>query len=85
MKGIKSTDVPAHLRSMVDSLVWESSRTEEGYAPYAPCATFISKLTFSKGYRRMSRVSVEEWLESLAEPADGMSLTLKDRCVGNAC
>ncbi|KIL00411.1 hypothetical protein PAXRUDRAFT_129879 [Paxillus rubicundulus Ve08.2h10] len=29
-KGIKSTDVPAHLRSMVDSLVWESSRTEEG-------------------------------------------------------
>ncbi|KAF9227938.1 hypothetical protein BS17DRAFT_774517 [Gyrodon lividus] len=30
MKGIKSTDVPAHLQSMVDSLVWESSRTEEG-------------------------------------------------------
>ena len=31
-KGIKSTDVPAHLQSMVDSLVWESSRTEDGYA-----------------------------------------------------
>ncbi|KAH7889708.1 Retinoic acid induced 16-like protein-domain-containing protein [Phlebopus sp. FC_14] len=30
LKGIKSTDVPAHLQSMVDSLVWESSRTEEG-------------------------------------------------------
>ncbi|EGN92451.1 hypothetical protein SERLA73DRAFT_117334 [Serpula lacrymans var. lacrymans S7.3] len=29
-KGIKSTDVPVHLQSMVDSLVWESSRTEEG-------------------------------------------------------
>ncbi|KIJ69451.1 hypothetical protein HYDPIDRAFT_79689 [Hydnomerulius pinastri MD-312] len=30
LKGINSTDVPAHLQSMVDSLVWESSRTEEG-------------------------------------------------------
>ncbi|KII88529.1 hypothetical protein PLICRDRAFT_41693 [Plicaturopsis crispa FD-325 SS-3] len=29
-KGIKATDVPAHLQSMVDSLVWESARTEEG-------------------------------------------------------
>jgi hypothetical protein len=30
-KGIKSTNVPAHLQSLVDSLVWESTRTEEGY------------------------------------------------------
>ena len=30
-KGIKYTEVPARLQSMVDSLVWESSRTEEGY------------------------------------------------------
>ena len=30
-KGIKSTDVPVHLQSMVDSLVWESTRIEEGY------------------------------------------------------
>ncbi|KAG8217506.1 Retinoic acid induced 16-like protein-domain-containing protein [Butyriboletus roseoflavus] len=30
MKGIESTDVPARLQSMVDSLVWESTRTEEG-------------------------------------------------------
>ncbi|KIM49131.1 hypothetical protein M413DRAFT_15309 [Hebeloma cylindrosporum] len=29
-KGIVSTDVPALLRSMVDSLVWESTRIEEG-------------------------------------------------------
>ncbi|KAL7283346.1 hypothetical protein ACG7TL_002775 [Trametes sanguinea] len=29
-RGIKSTDVPAHLQSMVDALVWESTRTEEG-------------------------------------------------------
>ncbi|KZT68980.1 hypothetical protein DAEQUDRAFT_670430 [Daedalea quercina L-15889] len=29
-RGIKSTGVPAHLQSMVDSLVWESTRTEEG-------------------------------------------------------
>ena len=29
-RGIKSTDVPARLQSMVDSLVWESTRTEEG-------------------------------------------------------
>jgi|ERR1700722_7545290 len=29
-KGIKSTDVPDHLKSMVDSLVWESTRTEDG-------------------------------------------------------
>jgi hypothetical protein len=30
-KGIKSTNVSAHLQSLVDSLVWESTRTEEGY------------------------------------------------------
>ncbi|KAH8107083.1 Retinoic acid induced 16-like protein-domain-containing protein [Cristinia sonorae] len=29
-RGIKSTDVPTHLKSMVDALVWESTRTEEG-------------------------------------------------------
>ncbi|KAI0709134.1 Retinoic acid induced 16-like protein-domain-containing protein [Earliella scabrosa] len=29
-RGIKSTDVPVHLQSMVDALVWESTRTEEG-------------------------------------------------------
>ncbi|KAF9818940.1 hypothetical protein IEO21_02478 [Rhodonia placenta] len=29
-RGIKSTDVPMHLQSMVDALVWESTRTEEG-------------------------------------------------------
>lgn len=29
-KGIKSTNVPTLLQSMVDSLVWESTRTEEG-------------------------------------------------------
>lgn len=30
-KGIKSTHVPEHLKSLVDALVWESTRTEEGY------------------------------------------------------
>ncbi|KDQ60837.1 hypothetical protein JAAARDRAFT_563761 [Jaapia argillacea MUCL 33604] len=30
-RGIKSTDVPMHLKSMVDSLVWESTRAEEGW------------------------------------------------------
>ncbi|KAF9451039.1 hypothetical protein P691DRAFT_664000 [Macrolepiota fuliginosa MF-IS2] len=30
LQGIKSTDVPAQLQSMVDALVWESTRTEEG-------------------------------------------------------
>ncbi|KAH9951335.1 Retinoic acid induced 16-like protein-domain-containing protein [Amylocystis lapponica] len=29
-RGINATDVPAHLKSMVDALVWESTRTEEG-------------------------------------------------------
>ena len=29
-KGIQSTGVPAALKSMLDSLVWESTRTEEG-------------------------------------------------------
>ncbi|KAJ7632604.1 Retinoic acid induced 16-like protein-domain-containing protein [Roridomyces roridus] len=29
-RGIKSTDVPVHLQSMVDSLVLETTRTEEG-------------------------------------------------------
>ncbi|KAI0950376.1 hypothetical protein AcW1_005893 [Taiwanofungus camphoratus] len=29
-RGIKATDVPARLQSMVDALVWESTRTEEG-------------------------------------------------------
>ncbi|KAJ3571888.1 hypothetical protein NP233_g3461 [Leucocoprinus birnbaumii] len=30
LQGIKSTNVPGQLRSMVDALVWESTRTEEG-------------------------------------------------------
>lgn len=30
-RGIISTDVPAHLKLMVDALVWESTRAEEGY------------------------------------------------------
>ncbi|KAF5380831.1 hypothetical protein D9615_003944 [Tricholomella constricta] len=29
-RGIKSTHVPVHLQSLVDALVWESTRTEEG-------------------------------------------------------
>ena len=29
-RGIKATDVPARLQAMVDALVWESTRTEEG-------------------------------------------------------
>ncbi|KAF8575555.1 hypothetical protein K439DRAFT_1419710 [Ramaria rubella] len=29
-KGIASTDVPAHLKLMLDALVWESTRAEEG-------------------------------------------------------
>ena len=29
-KGIKSTEVPAALKSLVDALVWESTRAEEG-------------------------------------------------------
>ena len=33
-RGIKYTDVPAHLKSMVDSLVWESTRTEEGLVSF---------------------------------------------------
>lgn len=30
LQGIKSTNVPGQLQSMVDALVWESTRTEEG-------------------------------------------------------
>ena len=30
-KGIVYTNVPMHLKNLVDSLVWESTRTEEGY------------------------------------------------------
>lgn len=33
-KGIKFTDVPTHLQSLVDALVWESTRTEEGYVVF---------------------------------------------------
>lgn len=29
-KGIQATEVPAALKSMVDSLVWESTRSDEG-------------------------------------------------------
>lgn len=35
-RGIKSTDVPMHLQSMVDALVWESTRTEEGCVACIP-------------------------------------------------
>jgi hypothetical protein len=30
-RGIQSTGVPAALKTMLDCLVWESTRTEEGY------------------------------------------------------
>ena len=35
-RGLESTDVPAHLQSMVNTLVTESARIEEGYA-FLPC------------------------------------------------
>ncbi|KAI6109825.1 Retinoic acid induced 16-like protein-domain-containing protein [Pisolithus sp. B1] len=41
MKGIKSTDVPVHLQSMVDTLVWESSRTEDGVT--GACLEYLLK------------------------------------------
>ncbi|KAG6335361.1 hypothetical protein ID866_3724 [Astraeus odoratus] len=41
LKGIKSTDVPAHLQSMVDALVWESSRSEEGVT--GACLEYLLK------------------------------------------
>ncbi|KAH9854175.1 Retinoic acid induced 16-like protein-domain-containing protein [Lenzites betulinus] len=40
-RGIKSTDVPAHLQSMVDSLVWESTRAEEGVT--GACLEYLLK------------------------------------------
>lgn len=40
-KGIKSTEVPAKLQTMVDSLVWESSRTEEGMT--GSCMEYLLK------------------------------------------
>ncbi|KAF5373897.1 hypothetical protein D9758_000578 [Tetrapyrgos nigripes] len=33
-RGIKSTDVPAHLQTMVDSLVAESTRIDQGYTSF---------------------------------------------------
>ena len=33
-RGIKASDVPARLQAMVDALVWESTRTEEGWVQY---------------------------------------------------
>ncbi len=35
-RGIKWTPVPARLKSMVDALVLESQRTEEGYVRQIP-------------------------------------------------
>jgi hypothetical protein len=31
-RGIASTNVPAHLQTMVDALVWESTRGDHEYA-----------------------------------------------------
>ena len=50
-KGIGSTDVPALLRSMVDSLVWESTRIEEGYV-----MTFYSDLNVCLNPRLVAEV-----------------------------
>lgn len=36
-KGIGSTDVPVHLQAMVDSLVWESTRMEDGRVRFSVC------------------------------------------------
>ncbi|OBZ75391.1 hypothetical protein A0H81_04375 [Grifola frondosa] len=40
-RGIKATDVPVHLQSMVDALVWESTRTEEGVT--GACLEYLLK------------------------------------------
>jgi hypothetical protein len=40
-KGIKSTEAPNRLQAMVDSLVWESSRTEEGMT--GACMEYLLK------------------------------------------
>ena len=50
-KGIKSTDVPAHLQSMVDSLVWESTRVEEGYVCVQIGRIMLSDTLTVIGYR----------------------------------
>ncbi|KIY50908.1 hypothetical protein FISHEDRAFT_37958 [Fistulina hepatica ATCC 64428] len=42
-RGIKATDVPMHLQSMVDSLVWESTRTEEGSVTAGACMEYLLK------------------------------------------
>lgn len=41
LRGIRSTEVPAHLQSMVDALVWETARTEEGGT--GACMEYILK------------------------------------------
>jgi hypothetical protein len=48
-KGIKSTDVPVHLQSMVDSLVWESTRIEEGYVCVLMGRNMLSNTTTITG------------------------------------
>jgi hypothetical protein len=46
-RGIKATDVPRHLQSMVDALVAESARTEEGYvAPVLAWSSSIQQSAF---------------------------------------
>lgn len=61
-RGIKATDVPVHLQSMVDSLVWESARTEEGYEIHKLTVTapqtilLVLLVAASNTYSRMVRI-----------------------------
>ncbi|THH11855.1 hypothetical protein EW145_g403 [Phellinidium pouzarii] len=51
-RGISATDVPAALKSMVDSLVWESTRTEEGLT--GACMEYLLKNDVSGTLVRLS-------------------------------
>ena len=68
-KGIAFTDVPNQLKSMVDSLVWESTRTEEGYYSFHAFTFPVVQPTILQRDRCMLRVSPQEWfVPSLESP-----------------
>ena len=61
-RGINATEVPTALRSMVDSLVWEATRTEEGCVLcLLVLGSFHLTALPTQTHRSMYGISAEEW------------------------
>ena len=82
-RGINATEVPTALRSMVDSLVWEATRTEEGCVlSLLVLGSFHLTALPAQTHRSMYGISAKEWY---ALKYRGKHLLIRNRRAWHAC